>query len=620
MVLAIPLFTYPSNKDTLTDIYFNSEIDDQLKFDSIRKGFFSTSAPVSQLNTATQIIELATTTNNSLWLYRGYYYKGNAHTAMAELDKACEAYLNSLDAIKKLDKKEGIGDIYLGLGNAYSISGDHTNAIKFYNNAFEEYKQRSDTLYMGFILVNIVNEFHANNLLDSVEHYLKKTDEICRNFENASIQGFKYGHSATLKAKRGQIKESFRDYEKAKTYLEKRRRVYDIVSFQFELASIHYKNNNIKLALHYAQECHKQAVSANLKEQIRDASKLLYQIFLNREDYYRALQYQTQYINYSDSINNEEVIRKMADLRTEYEISKKQVEIDLLEKKRQNTRIVLIAVISLTLILALFTYMLFANNRHKKKVNLLINEQKNKLIEHKKTLEDINSTKDKMFSIVSHDLRSPIHSLTGISSMMKELVESNDKDELLLVNKQMHVSLTNVSALLDNLLEWAGNQQDHIPYNPSNINIYEEFQLLHEIFKDSAKAKGVHLEVYIDHELSMHTDRNTFSTIFRNLIGNAIKYTNSGDNITISNTETNGKVIFKVSDTGVGIPENRLNTLFDLKSNKSTWGTANEKGIGLGLRLAYEFTLLNKGKIWAESRENAGTTFFVEFPVNGHAI
>jgi signal transduction histidine kinase len=410
-------------------------------------------------------------------------------------------------------------------------------------------------------------------------------------------------------AKTNRNKEALTEFEKSKKLFYEGGRIYNIVSFEIEMSKILLKTEKLNSAKEFALECYHEAYRAGLKEQIRDASALLSDINRKLGNFEEALHYQTSYINYKDSIKNEEIIRKMADLRTEYEISQKQMVIDLLEKKRSVTRAALITVLAILIVVFILAYLLHSNNK-------LVKNQRRKLIRQKSDLQDINKAKDKMFSIISHDLRGPIHSIAGLSSMLKELVINEETGELLELTDHMNNSLENISFLLDNLLEWASNQQGYLVYNPGRFRLRDVFESLKEIFSNTARAKGVEIILEIDPKSEICTDKNFFSTIFRNLIGNAVKYTKAGDSITITCDNIPGRIRISVADTGVGIPKEKIPNLFELSDRNSTWGTANEKGIGLGLQLVHEFTLMSNGEIFVESEVGKGTTFQVVFPAD----
>ena len=593
------------NEDLLQSILFSDNLTQIEKRDSIYNNYFSDDEPVNQLISANHILDLVSETDLVYWKYLGNYLKANAYIYMAEPDRAIEFYLKSLDEAQDGNMNNGYYFVYLGLGNAFSISGDSKQCIRYNKLALETLKN-DDYLHKGYILINIIDEMQKMELTDSVDYYLNIADSLFSLVNDKKGLAYVKGNRAILFVKAGNYAKAEENFSGAIDNLLTNGGLYDLVTFQIELAKVYYLKQKTDIALAYALKSFKQSTEANFNELSRDVSKLLFEIYQSKEDYQNAFFYQSKYIELNDSICNREAIQKVADLRTEHEVSQKQLEINLLEKKRQLNRIVIIAVFIILLVVSFLTYLINKNLK-------IVKKQRKKLIKQKQELEDLIKVKDKMFSIISHDLRGPLHSLTGVSGLIRELIKNDNKEILVEVGDSLGKSLGSITLLLDNLLEWSLNEQGKIPLKPEYLDAYNVFVELYEIFYGPAEAKGINLIMDIPKETNLQVDYNTFSTIFRNLISNAIKFSNKDDSITINVENLPDKIIFLVADTGVGMNKEKQDELFKFTGTKSTYGTASERGIGLGMRLASEFTNLNKGNISVKSEEGNGTTFFVEF-------
>ncbi len=253
--------------------------------------------------------------------------------------------------------------------------------------------------------------------------------------------------------------------------------------------------------------------------------------------------------------------------------------------------------------------------------NKMIQQQKDEIEKKNVELTKLNKEiqaqkdlKDRFFSIISHDLRGPVSSFQGISSIIRLYIKTKRFDDLIKMTEEIDSSAFQLSRLLDNLLNWASQQQSQIPYNPELIDISSLINNLFDVFKSNAVSKKILLHNQVEKETTAFVDVNTVRTIFRNLVNNALKYTEENGQVILSSLKVEDGVQIIVKDTGVGIPKDRLNTLFKLGDQKSTYGTAGEKGVGLGLQLVYEFTKLNKGKVEVESVEGEGTSFKVTLP------
>ena len=363
----------------------------------------------------------------------------------------------------------------------------------------------------------------------------------------------------------------------------------------------------------YAQNSYEISKDKGLRVQAKDASYILYEIYTDTKQFDRAIEFLNEYFSLRDSITNSEKIQRIADLRTAFEVGQKQAEADLYEERAKNREIVAISLGGVLLSVMVLAFVLYRNNNQKRKINTLLEEQKTEL-------ENLNHTKDRFFSIISHDLRGPVNAFHGVSRMIKFFVKNKQMDQLDSLAEEIDHSVDRLSELLDNLLSWAVQQQGHVPYIPEKLDIHEMADDLVHIFSTMANSKNVKLVSHVPRSIYLWGDRNTVNTIIRNLINNAIKFTSDEGLVTIDVEAQEETAVVRVSDTGVGIPEDKLQDLFRLQAKKSTWGTHGEKGLGLGLQLVHEFIELNRGKITVESEEGVGTTFKVWLPLYASQI
>jgi signal transduction histidine kinase len=241
-------------------------------------------------------------------------------------------------------------------------------------------------------------------------------------------------------------------------------------------------------------------------------------------------------------------------------------------------------------------------------------KQKRQIESQKKELEENARLKDKLFSIVAHDLHSPLISLGGIAKKVNFLIKRNRFEEIQLIGDTVEDAVTNVHKLLDNLLKWAMVQGGRFPHNPELIQAAEILEATGAIYKDLAEAKNIELTIDHSDKPSLFCDRDAASTIVRNLVDNAIKFTPREGKIDIKILQENGHTILIVSDSGLGISNKKLKDIFTLNNQKASGGTEGEKGTGLGLALCKELVEMNGGEIIVESEEGIGTTFWVTLP------
>jgi PAS domain S-box-containing protein len=237
-----------------------------------------------------------------------------------------------------------------------------------------------------------------------------------------------------------------------------------------------------------------------------------------------------------------------------------------------------------------------------------------RLKEYAGELELANKTKDKLFSIVAHDLRSPFNSILGLTQLLNDEFDSISNDEKQSTILKLKEASENAFDLLENLLVWSLAQRDGITANPEKIDLYEIASMKMEVFAAVSHVKNIRIVNLIMPGTFANADKNMVTTILRNLLNNALKFTRSGGSITITSFAENDKIIVSVTDTGVGISENILENMFKSSETHTTRGTANEKGTGLGLMICKEFTELNGGAIWVESEVGKGSRFSFTLP------
>lgn len=230
-----------------------------------------------------------------------------------------------------------------------------------------------------------------------------------------------------------------------------------------------------------------------------------------------------------------------------------------------------------------------------------------------KELADLNATKDKFFGIIAHDIRSPLVALSGVGKRMDYYIAKGKTDKLKSMSSKVGRTADHLSALLDNLLNWALLQRNMLPHKPERITLHELVAECLRMFQLNADMKGIQLINQVDLDVSVHADVTAINTIVRNLVSNAVKFTPQGGKIIISSELTDHNVILRVQDNGIGIAPEKAKKIFDLQPNRDK-GTDGEKGTGLGLMLCKELAELNQGDISLQSIVDEGTTFVVELP------
>ena len=238
-----------------------------------------------------------------------------------------------------------------------------------------------------------------------------------------------------------------------------------------------------------------------------------------------------------------------------------------------------------------------------------------KLIENDNFLQKLNADKDRFISILSHDLKSPFNSILGFSEILTEDIRKLNTDEIENIARNINKSARNTLYLLEDLLAWAMTQQGKIIFKPQKLSLADICKNILEILNPNAVAKNITINYYIADSIKVFADIDMIKTVLRNLISNALKFTNSGGTINVSSEENSENVTISISDNGVGIKAENITKLFNISEVITTKGTAEETGTGLGLLLCKEFVEKHGGKIWVESEVGKGSVFKFTLPI-----
>ncbi len=229
-------------------------------------------------------------------------------------------------------------------------------------------------------------------------------------------------------------------------------------------------------------------------------------------------------------------------------------------------------------------------------------------------LQKANAEKDKLFAILAHDLRSPVAGIHSTSQILAQDTEHFSMAEISFISKEMHKSSKNVLDLLNDLMQWARMSQGGIDFSPEKSNLYELIRTSLHTTQDVARKKNISIKCEIPKDLNVLVDQPMIKTVIRNVIFNAIKFTNRGGNISLKARKTDSMIEISVNDSGIGIHESIIPAVFTFDKNKKQTGTDGEKGSGLGLILCKEFIGKHEGEIWLESEPGQGTKVSFTLP------
>lgn len=352
---------------------------------------------------------------------------------------------------------------------------------------------------------------------------------------------------------------------------------------------------------------------------MREAHFKLSKIYKLNNNFEGALEEYTKYISINESIDNIEVKENFGKLQLEYEAETKQKENELLKIKNEAQNFELeknnmykMVFIGFSIFGLVAFFSIYSRYNLSKKTQIMLREKNKKIQIQSKKLGKLVNTKDKLFSIIAHDLKNPFQSLQGYSDLLKtDFDKLSDEEKFDYINNISKITKQS-SSLLDNLLQWSKIQRGDIKYHPKKLNLKEIVKETIELSNLTAKAKEINIECEIQKNVIAYSEQNIIKTVLRNLLSNAIKFSPEKSIIKIFTEERKYDIKLSVKDNGVGIKKELINNIFNFEN--TTLGTAKEKGTGLGLVLCKELVESYNGKLTVESEVNKGSTFSFTIP------
>lgn len=561
--------------------------------------------------------------NNILGLY--YYKRGN-------YDKSYDFFLRALKFRTESGSKKELASTMNNIALVLLQLKNYNTALEYFDRSLRIKYEIDDYKAAMRTISNIALCYKELKEYDKAIAFIDSGIVLCRtyNYKNsiALLTGI-YGDILLLK---GDYKSALSKYYEALNVWNYMQNKKGSASVEFYLSfSRYYKAiKNTPIAVKFLDTALTIAKDSKLDGYLPRIYNELSENFETMNNFQQASAYRRLYSETKDSLDNIEKSRIIGELQALYNVEEKEKEIQ--KKKSQ-----LFYAYSVSAVFILFLFLMTWMYQQKRKANLSLQKKNKEILEQKELLSKINTalnesqettkkyaeelneiiaTKDKFFSIIAHDLRSPYHVILGLSSLLAEENSGYSEDMTKKFASQLHETALLQFKLMENLLEWGNLQRGKIPFEPVFLNPCENIESLLKIISGLASKKQVVITNLVRKEILLFADKNMFETIFRNILTNAIKFSNARDLITINGIKTDSKIVFEISDTGVGISDKVNQDLFKIDKSISTEGTLQEKGTGLGLILCKELIEKHKGSISIKSQLNVGTTVTISFPNN----
>ncbi|HZY80822.1 MAG TPA: tetratricopeptide repeat-containing sensor histidine kinase [Cyclobacteriaceae bacterium] len=526
-----------------------------------------------------------------------YYYFTQSH-------KVASAIHDSLRMVKSLHN----------VGTVFSELGQYDIALQHFDFARQIGEKIKDVDGLAYMYDEKAEVYLKTKEYDKARAALASAAKVIRDRNLSVIEHRVMIGAAKLELALGEYDEALAYYDSAYELHRKHDNEFGVAETNLGKSGVYLAQGKYKEAEALLIQTSAAAHQLNATRLETDSYRLLSELAEKRGDFKNALRYYKNHKMLEDSVFSQEMMQKLYQSQLRFATEGKDSEIASLTKtkneqedilkRRQFLFNVMIVVLALC---AVLLFSIYRSGQRRIRINKLLMEHQAEIKKRSVELEQLNQVKDKFFSIISHDLRSPMNALAGILDLAEK--KHLDPKEFVQLTKELRVQFNHTKTLINNLLDWTLLQMD-------KLNIHEDRVELHAMVEENFKlfsalqVKNTQMQNLIKPGTCAKADTNMVNLVFRNLILNAIKFTEVGGIVTVAAKEKAGFVEVSISDNGVGISPDVQKILFEKTTGYSTRGTANEKGTGLGLILCKEFVERNGGSIWLESEVGKGSTFF----------
>ena len=567
---------------------------------------------------------------------------GFVYDRLDEKKEAIKADFQALEILKKTNNLRGINQLYTNIGSIYFDLRQYKLAETYFNQCLVNSTARKDSSGMAYAFFTMGNCFQALKEDDKAVDYFSRSLAIREKL--GDVNGI-----ALVKRGLGNVYFHKNQYSQALTYLDtalntvkKLQDKYEESAILLDLSDVYLGMKDFDRSIACAAQSLTNCREIKSQSGIAESLQRLVAAYKKKGDIARAFEYQSEYITTQEGIETAKALKDV----TLTEFGRIRAENATLAKNNQHYVVtntsyllklnqysnVIVAIVVILALVVLLLFVLYRLNLEKLAANRVLLQQKaeianiNQELEslndelnaqmeltnaQNQELEKVNNVKNKLFSIVSHDLRSPLSTLQTLLRIYRDGDISDEELGELLI--KLEDTILSTGTFLDNLLEWSKSQFEGIVVRPEQFNIADCIAENIRLFATQCVLKNLKIVNKADPSTTVYADRNMIGLVIRNLFSNSIKFCNPNDEIRFGAASSNGKTIISVTDTGPGIYETDHDKLFNIE-HTVTAGTHGEKGSHLGLILCRDMVIQNQGRIWFETEIDKGTTFWVELP------
>jgi signal transduction histidine kinase len=569
---------------------------------------------------AQQALRFAQKIQWDLGIGMSYKRLGVAQRNKGNYPQTIESFLQALRVFEKLKDSLNMAGCYSNIGLVFQRKNNLPDAIKYFEQAMWLYNSQKNVRGVLNSSNNLgMTYYKQKNYQQALQYYYKSLD-LEKQVKDNFIRTITYRNLSEVQLALNEYPQAIESAKVALAVAKESNNKIGITSTLNNLARIYLKKGETEQAVEYAEEAIREGKLLGAKEYLKDAYFILYECFLTLADDKNTLKYYQKYIQFRDSLYNEENGQMIAELQSRFAMEKKQAELELAKKDQRLQLVLIYSLAGASLLILLIMFLVLRNNRRKQKVNQILSQQKSEILaknielaEQNDKLADLNREKDGLIDIVAHDLRAPLNRVRGLVELVRITGEMNaeQKNYLQLMDKTSENGLALIRDLLD---------ISHL--NPIDAEVHIESLDLSDFMPDflaNYEAQIRFKEITIHQpknskNLILKTDISYLNRILDNLVSNAIKFSFRESNIYINWYESPQNIHISIKDEGQGIKIEEQPKLFNKFQTLSARPTAGEESTGLGLAIVKSLTERLNGSIEVISEEGKGAEFIVNLP------
>ncbi|WP_319479917.1 ATP-binding protein [uncultured Draconibacterium sp.] len=579
-------------------------------------------------------IDIFTINNDSLSLIACYLNLGVLYSYGKDQLQALKYIIKAKNICEETNENYALSEAYSNIGSYYQYLKEYRSSLIYYQKALAidtlqhnipNESLNHTALSYNFLKLNRHDE--ALYQLNEAEKLLPQINDKQREIE--VMLGFIYYYLET------------EDLEKAKNYIDRivdYKNQNEFVKLAVEINYVggryYLKKKDYRKAINYYDIAIVQSNTLEKYDYLSDYYNEKGEAYAGLQQYEKAYEMISKAKAAFEMLKPDEIVEALGKFEageaSKAERNKILLEQQLASAKNESDQFkfrvkAASAIVALLIILATLSFFLILRKKHTDELKanyntinrqkLLLEENLVKLAEDEQNLKKLNATKDKFFSIIAHDLKNPFNVLIGISDLLRNEKKTKNSDDFDVLINGMYQAATSGYELLENLLEWSRTQTGTIKFEPQSFFIHKVFEINKDLNLEVAKSKGININIS-EKKAMVYADFDMVNFIVRNLLNNAIKFSNKNGKIELLAKKDGEMLIVTVKDDGIGMTPEMIENLFKIEKSVQREGTAHEKGTGLGLILCQEFIKKNGGNIWVDSEIDKGSSFHFSLPLS----